>query len=248
MIFLGARARILIELGGMGQKKENFMEEKMKRLVICFMFCMICVAGVNAQTKQKPKAKGGLRVSATAHSVSLSWGASIPSTGSTCPSGTGSTAITGYNVYRGTATGGEGSTPLVTAITVLTYTDTTVAAGSTYFYQVTGVNCVGESSKSNEVVAVIPNPLPPSAPTNLLITAVARNVTNGVTSVSVGWQDVPNTPVTYSFYSRGQVLTTGVLGNAAGTYTAQWSGALFKGSPIAFEVCDTNGICQSKLL
>jgi hypothetical protein len=83
------------------------------------------------------------------HSVALSWAASsIP---------VGAAPISGYNVYRGTASSGPftkiGS--YGTAVP-LTYTDLTVQPGLTYFYVVTGVNSSGESAFSNEASAQIP--------------------------------------------------------------------------------------------
>lgn len=73
--------------------------------------------------------------------VSLSW---------TAPADGGS-PITGYNVYRGTASGGE--TLLVAGVAGPTYDDTTAVTGTTYYYVVTAVNAVGESVWSNEVSA-----------------------------------------------------------------------------------------------
>jgi hypothetical protein len=72
---------------------------------------------------------------------------------------TWSTALgaTSYNVYRSTTAGGEGSTPLVTGVTATTFTDTGLAAGTTYYYQVTAVNAQGQSAKSNEAFATTPS-------------------------------------------------------------------------------------------
>jgi hypothetical protein len=55
-----------------------------------------------------------------------------------------------YNVYRGTTPGGEGGTPIATGITALSYTDTGLTNGTTYYYKVAGVNSVGVSTQSNE--------------------------------------------------------------------------------------------------
>ncbi|MGH9511234.1 MAG: choice-of-anchor D domain-containing protein [Terriglobales bacterium] len=80
------------------------------------------------------------------HSVALSWSAD-------------SSAVAGYNVYRGTQTGGPygklNSAPSATT----TYGDTAVSSGQTYFYVTTAVDSSGaESTHSNEVQAVIPSP------------------------------------------------------------------------------------------
>lgn len=80
------------------------------------------------------------------HSVVLTWDAS-PTGGVT------------YNVYRGTASGGETATPINTAaITTLTLTDTSVKPGTTYYYTVRAVDSAGSSGPSNEATAAIPNP------------------------------------------------------------------------------------------
>jgi fibronectin type 3 domain-containing protein len=63
---------------------------------------------------------------------------------------TGSAGATSYNVYRSLNGNGEGGTPLATGVTGTSFTDATVAFGTTYFYKVTAVNAAGESTKSNE--------------------------------------------------------------------------------------------------
>ena len=47
---------------------------------------------------------------------------------------------------------------MVTGLTSPNYSDGTVAAGQTYFYEVTAVNASGESARSSEIQVVIPNP------------------------------------------------------------------------------------------
>jgi len=78
---------------------------------------------------------------AAAGSVTLNWQA---------PSSPGAPAITSYNVYR--AVGG-GSFALVATVAGanLTYTDTSLANGTTYSYRVTAVNPVGESPAGGTV-------------------------------------------------------------------------------------------------
>src|SRR5262249_22785431 len=85
-------------------------------------------------------------------SVTLSW--------------TASTGAAGYNVYRGTRTGGEGVTRIASSITATLYTDTAIANGTTYYYRVTAVNSAGESARSSEVSATPQLPVP-GAPTGL---------------------------------------------------------------------------------
>jgi len=80
---------------------------------------------------------------AAPHTVRLSW--------------VGSAGARSYNVYRSQTSGAYGR-PLITGLTSPSYIDATVAAGQTYFYAVTAVNAFGESAKSREVKAVVPNP------------------------------------------------------------------------------------------
>ena len=83
----------------------------------------------------------------TGHSVTLTWIASTTST------------VTGYNVYR-TTTNGTGyakinATPVLAP--TVTYTDTTVSSGTTYYYVTTAVDVGGaESVYSNQATAAIP--------------------------------------------------------------------------------------------
>jgi hypothetical protein len=61
---------------------------------------------------------------------------------------------TSYRVYRSTSGNGEaGTTPIATGLTGTTFTDTTGAFGTTYFYKVTAVNAGAESALSNEASA-----------------------------------------------------------------------------------------------
>jgi hypothetical protein len=88
----------------------------------------------------------GTGVAAGSHSVDLSW--SI-----------GSGTAVGYNVYRGTVSGGP-YTKINNVLDASTnYLDSSVAAGATYYYATTEVNAEGqESSYSNIAEAVIPSP------------------------------------------------------------------------------------------
>jgi Abnormal spindle-like microcephaly-assoc'd, ASPM-SPD-2-Hydin len=76
--------------------------------------------------------------------VSLSWN---PST----------SRVAGYNVYRSTSRTGSYTRINSSLDTNTSYTDTTVVAGTTYYYATTAVNSSGEQSGySNEVEAVVP--------------------------------------------------------------------------------------------
>ena len=91
-----------------------------------------------------PTAPLGLTASAGNGSVSLSW---------STPASNGGSAITGYNIYRGTSPGGETTTPVGTGVTGTSFTDTGLTNGTTYYYTVAAVNSAGTSPQSNEASA-----------------------------------------------------------------------------------------------
>jgi hypothetical protein len=80
------------------------------------------------------------------HSVHLNWARSS------------STDVLGYNVYRGTQSGGPYVQLNPALLANPDYLDTPVVAGQTYYYTVTAVSAVMESGRSAEAVAVIPAP------------------------------------------------------------------------------------------
>ena len=83
------------------------------------------------------------------HDVMLSW------TASSTP------GVMGYYVFRATVSGAESTTPLNSSpATPLSFVDTSVAGGTTYYYVVTAVASDGitQSSPSNEASAQVPTP------------------------------------------------------------------------------------------
>jgi subtilase family serine protease len=86
-----------------------------------------------------PPAPTGLAETASSGAVALSWS---PASGATS-----------YDVYRGTKSGGESTTPIASDVTGTTYNDATVTNGRTYYYEVEGANSVGTGSPSNQVQA-----------------------------------------------------------------------------------------------
>ena len=99
----------------------------------------------NATNGPNTEALSGTGQAAKQHNVSLGW------TGST-------STVVGYNVYRGTVSGGPYS--LVNSSDPnVSYSDATVQAGQTYFYVVTAVDSQGtESVYSNQAQATVPSP------------------------------------------------------------------------------------------
>jgi Abnormal spindle-like microcephaly-assoc'd, ASPM-SPD-2-Hydin len=81
----------------------------------------------------------------SSHTVSLSWSPSASS-------------VVGYNIYRGTVSGGPYPTKLTSAPQADTsYVDSSVQSSATYFYVATAVDSdMAESGYSNQAKAVIP--------------------------------------------------------------------------------------------
>ncbi len=106
-----------------------------------------CVATLNISINSGSSSQTVALSGSGAHDVILSW------TGST------TYGVVGYNVYRGTASGGESSTPLNSSpVSGLTYVDSNVQAGQEYFYYITAV-VSGETTQSppsNEASAEVP--------------------------------------------------------------------------------------------
>ena len=96
------------------------------------------VSVIPAASATVPPAPAGLAATAGNGSVGLTWAASA--------------GATSYSVYRGTAPGAEGSTPVGTT-TSTSFTDTGLTNGTAYYYKVTASNSVGASPSSNEATA-----------------------------------------------------------------------------------------------
>jgi predicted phage tail protein len=122
-----------------------------------------------------PSAPLTLTASSGNATASLSW---------TAPTSTGGSPIIGYNVYRGATAGGESGTALATGVLGTSFTDTTVANGSTYYYKVAAVNTAGISALSNEASAA-----PQAAPTAGFVRRVGSGTATGsrtTTALAVG--------------------------------------------------------------
>lgn len=98
----------------------------------------------NATNSPLTIALAGTGASTVSHTVSLNW---TPS----------SSTYSGFNVYRGTSTGGPYTRVDTSMVPSTSYTDGGVISGQTYYYVATEVDSSGtESSYSGEVSAVIP--------------------------------------------------------------------------------------------
>jgi hypothetical protein len=98
----------------------------------------------NASNSPTTIALSGTGVQVISHSVTLAWD---PST----------SVVAGYNIYRGTLTGGPYTKLNATPVSLTTYLDNAVQSGLTYFYVATAVDSSNvESVLSNEISATIP--------------------------------------------------------------------------------------------
>ncbi len=99
----------------------------------------------NASNSPTVQTMTGTGTAATQHTVDLTWNAS--------------TDAVGYNIYRGTKSGGPYTMINSSLDSTTTYTDSTVVSGQTYYYVATAVNSESQQSGySNQATALIPDP------------------------------------------------------------------------------------------
>ncbi len=131
--------------------------------------------------------------------VILSWSA---------PASNGGSAITNYNVYKGTSSGQE--IFVVQLVNVLTYTDASVTNGVTYYYQVAAVNSVGESAKSNEASTNVEKPNVPTGPPEIRVKPEV--ITHGHVVKMIGAGFTPDSKLTVLFDGK-QIKNLGIDAN-----------------------------------
>src|SRR5205807_1012092 len=163
--------------------------------------------------------------------VTLTWQA---------PASDGGSPITNYKIYRGVAPGSE--TLLTTVGNVLTYTDSAVTNGVTYYYPVTAVNNVPDSPLSHATPATPPPPppptTPPSAPQNLA-------ATGGNAQVTLTWQapasDGGSPIANYKIY-RGTTSGSETLVATIGNQLSYSDGGLTNGVTYYYQVSAVNNV------
>ncbi|MFH1032654.1 MAG: hypothetical protein V1767_08860 [Chloroflexota bacterium] len=121
-------------------------------------------------TNIAPAAPTGLAATPGAEQIILDWNDNIE------------TDLSGYNVYRGTVSGGPYSKINGSLVTSSNYTNTGLYGGGTYYYVVTAAdNVSAESGYSGQASATASNAAP-SAPTGL-------TATPGAEQISLDWND-----------------------------------------------------------
>jgi hypothetical protein len=99
----------------------------------------------NASNSSVAEALTGTGVAAVQHNVALTWNSA--------------NEAVGYNVYRGTVSGGPYTMVNSTLDGTTSYTDNSVASGQTYYYVATSVDInSNESAYSKQTTAVVPTP------------------------------------------------------------------------------------------
>jgi len=131
----------------------------------------------------------------------------------TAPSSSGTGPVTGYRIYRSADGSAWGS--LATIGNALSFTDTTVANGATFWYSVAAISAYGEGPRS--AASVAQRASPPSAPAS-----PAASVATGKTGITLSWKAPTSTggsPVTAYRVYRGTAAGAGtfLVSVAAGT-------------------------------
>ena len=172
---------------------------------------------VSATPATLPGAPSGFTATPGNTQVALSW---------TAPASNGGSAITSYNIYEGTSSGGE-TLLQSTGSTATTFPATGLANGTKYYFEVTAVNGVGEGPVSSEASAT-PATVP-VAPTTLTATA-------SDTQVALTWTAPTNNggaPVTsYNIYQGTSSGGETLLQNTASTATRSCRPGSRTGPPI----------------
>ena len=182
-----------------------------------------------------PGAPTGLAATASDAQVALSW---------LGPTNNGGAPLTLYNIYEGTSPGAETLLTSISAVCsglgcgkVQSFVATGLTNGTTYYFEVTAVNSVGESSPSNEASAT-PATLP-GAPTGLAATP-------GNTQVALSWTGPPSNGgsaiTSYNVYEGTSSGGETLLQNTGSTSTTFTATGLTNGTQYYFDVTAVNGV------
>ena len=175
-------------------------------------------------TNDPPAAPSGLAAAAGGNQIALSWTISF--------------GATSYNVKRSQSQGGPYAT--IASYTAISYIDTNVIGGATYYYVVSAVNGNGESANSAEASAT------PAVP--VLAPAILSPPQSFVTSTPI----YTNVPITFSvvatngqpFYYQWEEISGGVAGIIPGATNSSYTHlttAGDAGSSVGFYVVVSNG-------
>jgi len=198
------------------------------------------IRGSSASCTAVPSAPTNLTATAASSSaIALSWSAVTPP--ANC-------SISSYGIYRSATSGfTPSSSSLITSVTGTTYTNTGLAASTTYYYKVEAVDAEGSSVASTQASAetsAASCATVPSAPTGLTATATSSS------AIGLSWSAVtPPANCTISSYSVYRSTTSGFTagsGNliASGVTTTSYSNTGLSASTAYYyvvEAVDTFG-------
>jgi fibronectin type 3 domain-containing protein len=149
-------------------------------------------ASPSASATPSPTATATPAPAAPAAPTSLSGGYN---NGGMSLSWSGSSGATSYSVYRGLNNGSE--TLYKSGVSSTSFRDTSLQAGTDYWYKVTASDSAGQSAASNEIITYTPSISKPAAPSGLQAT-----FSSGGNNLS--WTASSTANVTYNVY-RGWV-------------------------------------------
>lgn len=151
-----------------------------------------------------------------------------------------------YNVYQGSTSGGESSTPIATGITATTYTVDNLTNGTAYYFEVAAVNSYGTGAMSNEeaVTPVAPSFSVSGAPVSLAPGATTSNTSTvnltpgggftGNVTLTAALTTSPAGAVDPPTFSFGTTSPVDITGSAAGTATLTISTTAATSSQVSY--------------
>ena len=181
------------------------------------------VLGSSTNCSATPAAPTGLAATASSYSaIGLSWSAVTPPANCT---------ISSYSVYGGTTT--NPTTLIAGGVTGTTFSNTGLAASTTYYYVVKAVDGDGTSAASAQAQATTPaapscTSVPPTGPTNLTATASSSSV------IGLNWTAAPaNPPCTITSYSVYRSTINGFTASPSNLDVSGVTGTSFSDTGLA---------------
>jgi subtilase family serine protease len=152
----------------------------------------------------------GLQASASGTSVTLTW--------------TADKYATSYNVYQASASGAEGTTPVVSEASGTSATISGLRNAQTYYFTIAGVTAYGVSAQSGEVSATSS----PAAPTGVTATGTT-------TAVQLTWSASAGA-TSYDVYQGSQAGGESTTAVASGLTTTSYTASGSAGQQFYFKV------------